>query len=109
MVAAIKNRSKVLNKQIFATADYYTPSRIISEFKEVTGKKATFISVDANTYKSFLPEPMADEMLENHLFIEEPGYYAGQDIHESLDLLSGVGLEPTTWKEFLERNKDFFN
>jgi len=51
---------------------------------------------------------MATEMLENHLFIENPGYYAGRSLKESLDLLSEVGLKPTTWKEFLERNKAAF-
>lgn len=47
-------------------------------------------------------------MLENHLFIEEPGYYAGKSLSESLDLLQKVGLKPTTWKEFLVKNKAAF-
>ncbi|KAJ4297510.1 hypothetical protein N0V90_005402 [Kalmusia sp. IMI 367209] len=108
VVAAIKGQTEVLSKQILAAAGYYTPSQIVSEFTEVTGKKAQFIPVDANTYKGFLPGPMADEMLENHFFIEEPGYYAGQDLTESLDLVANVGLKPATWKEFLQKNKDVF-
>ncbi|EXK34574.1 hypothetical protein FOXG_13581 [Fusarium oxysporum f. sp. lycopersici 4287] len=108
VVAAIRNQPKVLGKQILAAADYYTPTRIVSEFEEVTGKTARFIPIDAATYKSFLPEPLADEMLENHLFIEEPGYYAGRDLRESLDLLESVGLKPTSWKDFLTAKKDAF-
>ncbi|TXC00271.1 hypothetical protein FocTR4_00013678 [Fusarium oxysporum f. sp. cubense] len=108
VVAAIRNQPKVLGKQILAAADYYTPTHIVSEFEEVTGKTARFIPIDAATYKSFLPEPLADEMLENHLFIEEPGYYAGRDLRESLDLLESVGLKPTSWKDFLTANKDAF-
>lgn len=108
VVAAIRNRDAVLGKQIFAAADYYSPSRIVSEFQEVTGNAARFVQIDAETYKSFIPGPMADEMLENHLFIEEPGYYNGEDLKESLDLLAGVGLKPTSWKEFLKANKAAF-
>lgn len=108
MVAAIRNEEKVLGKQILAAADYYTPSRIISEFQEVTGKQARFVTVDSETYKGFFPGPMAEEMLENHLFIEEPGYYNGKDLSESVELLAGVGLKPTSLKEFFEANKAAF-
>ncbi|KAL2675392.1 hypothetical protein Neosp_011576 [[Neocosmospora] mangrovei] len=108
VVAAVRKEPEVLGKQILAAAGYYTPTQIVSEFEQVVGKPARFVPVDAATYKSFLPEPMADEMLENHLFIEEPGYYNGRDLKESLDLLTSVGLEPTTWKEFLEAHKAEF-
>ncbi len=47
---------------------------------------------------------MAEEMLENHLFIENPGYYNGASLKESLDLLEE---KPTTWKEFLKKNGAF--
>ncbi|KAI8684879.1 NmrA domain-containing protein [Fusarium keratoplasticum] len=108
VVAAIRKEPEVLGKQILAAAGYYTPTQIVSEFEEVVGKQARFVPIDAATYKSFLPEPLADEMLENHLFIEEPGYYNGRDLKESLDLLSSVGLQPTTWKGFLEAHKAEF-
>ncbi|ETS85020.1 hypothetical protein PFICI_03045 [Pestalotiopsis fici W106-1] len=104
-VAVLRNRAKVIGKQILAAADYYTPTRILSEFEEVTQSKTRFVQLDAETYKSFLPAPMAQEMLENHLFIEEPGYYAGKSLQESLDLLAKVNLKPTTWKDFLIKNK----
>ncbi|KAI8719542.1 NmrA domain-containing protein [Fusarium sp. LHS14.1] len=108
VAAAIRNESEVLGKQILAAAGYYTPTQIVSEFEQVVGKPARFMPIDAATYKSFLPEPLAEEMLENHLFIEEPDYYNGRDLKESLDLLASVGLEPTTWKEFLEAHKGEF-
>lgn len=108
VVAAINQRYKVLGAQILVAEDYYTPTRILREFEEVTGKKAQYLQVDAETYKSFLPEPIALEMLENHLFVEDPGYYAGKDLEESLDLLASVNLKPTSWKEFLAKNKAHF-
>lgn len=40
-------------------------------------------------------------MLENHLLVEEPGYYNGMDLKESLEALSE---KPTTWKEFVKAN-----
>ncbi|KAF7546265.1 hypothetical protein G7Z17_g8558 [Cylindrodendrum hubeiense] len=108
VVASMRNATNVIGKQILAAAGYYTPSQIVSEFEEVTGKTARFVNIDAETYKSFLPGPLADEMLENHLFIEEPGYYAGKDLKESIDLLADVGLKPTSWKDFLTANKSQF-
>ncbi|EHK42422.1 hypothetical protein TRIATDRAFT_149983 [Trichoderma atroviride IMI 206040] len=108
VVASIKERENVLGKQILAAADYYTPTRILAEFEEVTGGKANFLKLDADTFQSFFPAPLGVEMLENHLFIEEPGYYAGKSLDESLDLLRKVGLKPTTWKEFLAKNKAAF-
>ncbi|KAL2878180.1 hypothetical protein SGCOL_006430 [Colletotrichum sp. CLE4] len=111
VVAAIRNKSSVLGKQILAAEDYYTPTRIIAEFEQVTGKTARFVPIDAATYKTFFAGPMAamaDEMLENHLFIDEPGYYAGKDLKESGELLASVGLKAVTWKEFLEANKADF-
>jgi uncharacterized protein YbjT (DUF2867 family) len=71
----LRNPAADYGKQILAASDYYTTKRILSEFEEVTGRRANFVQVDAETYKSFLPLSMAQEMLENHLFIEEPGYY----------------------------------
>lgn len=108
VVASIHKRSDVLGAQVLAAAEYYTPARILSEFEEVTGQKSRFVQIDAETFKSALPGPLADEMLENHLFIEDPGYFAGRDLKASLDVLAQAGLKPTTWKDFLQKNKGFF-
>lgn len=109
----MKQRSKVLGAQVLATVDYYTPSQLVAEFEEVTSLKARFKQVDPQTYKDTfpipgVPEPMLVEMLETHLFLETPGYYAGQDLKRSLDLLAAAGLKPTTWREFLEKNAGSF-
>lgn len=47
VVAAMRNKDAVLGKQILAAADYYVPSRIVSEFQEVTGRPARFVQIDA--------------------------------------------------------------
>ncbi|KAL0262863.1 hypothetical protein SLS55_001837 [Diplodia seriata] len=110
VVASIKQRTKVLGAQVLAAADYYTPTRILKEFEEVTGQKTRFVQVDPQAYKAALPMPdaIAQELLENHLFIGEPGYFAGKDLKGSLDLLAEVGLKPISFKEYLEKNKSAF-
>lgn len=105
VTAAIRNRSTVLGKDIYEAADYYSPSRIVSEFSEVTGKKASWTQIPEDKYKSFLPPPAAQELLENHLLLENPGYYAGANLEESLSLLQ---QKPVTWKEFVAKNLDKF-
>lgn len=68
----------------------------------MTGEKTAFMQVSPEQYHGYLPANVAQEMLETHLFIENPGYYAGESLEESLQLLEE---KPTTWKEFVERLK----
>ncbi|OAA36836.1 NmrA family transcriptional regulator [Metarhizium rileyi] len=103
--AALRNSSD--GNIIRAATDYYTPSRILSEFEQVTGKKVAFQQVPPETFKSFLPPPAAQELLENMLLLQEPGYYAGADLKDSLDLLGHD--KPSTWKAFVEENKARWN
>jgi hypothetical protein len=98
---ALKNPEAFNGKQILAAADYYPVTRIISEFEEVTGKKVNFQQVSQEQYKSFLPPVMKEEMLENHLLIESPGYFNGMSLKESLDALDE---KPTTWKDFVKKS-----
>ena len=42
---------------------------------------------------------MATEMLENHLLVEEPGYFNAASLDETHQLLDE---KPTTWKEYLK-------
>ena len=107
-VAVAKNPTKFLGKQVHAAADYYTPSRIVAEFEEVTGKKGQYVQLEHDVYKSFIPPPIAQELLENELLCEDPGFFAGGSLTEGHELLSEVGLAPTTWKEFLDSNKKLF-
>ncbi|OJJ85961.1 NmrA/HSCARG family protein [Aspergillus glaucus CBS 516.65] len=106
VLAAIKKRTELIGAQILASADYYTPAQILADFEAATGKKTRYVQVDAETYKGFLPAPVADELLENHLFIEEPGYYNGRGLEDSKRLLSGLGLKTTSWKEYVQKHKE---
>lgn len=102
--AIIKNREKLLGKQVLSATDYYTPERIIEEFQEVTGKKAKYLQILAEDYKAAFPTVMAVEILKNHLFIEDPGYFNGAGLERSLEILEE---NPTTWKEFIKKSNKF--
>ncbi|CAI7612241.1 hypothetical protein CBS147355_9713 [Penicillium roqueforti] len=99
--AALKHKDQLKNKQILAAAKYYTPQEIVDTFSRVSGKKATFIQVDAEQYKASLPAAIAMEYLENQLFVADPGYYLGEPLEPSLKLLDA---QPTTWEEFVKKN-----
>ncbi|THW32506.1 hypothetical protein D6D22_09595 [Aureobasidium pullulans] len=64
----------------------------LSTVSEATRKSTHFASVTPEQYKSFLPEAIAEEMLENHLFVEKPDYYNGAELDESLSILEGPQL-----------------
>jgi len=98
----------VLGKTIPAAADYYTPARIMNEFTEVTGHKGQYVQLDHEVYKSFLPPPIAQEILENELLCEEPGFFAGASLAGGHELLADAGLKVTSWKEFLQGKKASF-
>ncbi|THX21812.1 NAD(P)-binding protein [Aureobasidium pullulans] len=102
--AIIKNSRKLNGKQILAATAYYTPKEILSTVSEATGKSTHFASVTPEQYKSFLPEAIAEEMLENHLFVEKPGYYNGAELDESLSILED---KPTTWKDLVVKSGAF--
>lgn len=101
MKAVLKHTDQLKNKQILAAAKYYTPEEIVETFSQVSGKKAVFIKVSSEEYKASLPAAVADEYNENQLFVEEPGYYLGQPLEPSLNLLDS---KPTTWAEFVKKN-----
>ncbi|KAL2843688.1 hypothetical protein BJY01DRAFT_264159 [Aspergillus pseudoustus] len=103
--AAIKNFPTSINQRILAATDYYAPKRIIAEFTEVTGYKAQAVEIPEDIFKSFLPAPVAQEMLENILLLEDPGYFAGESLEPSLALLDE---KPVQWKEFVARNQEKF-
>ncbi|OAK94116.1 putative nucleoside-diphosphate-sugar epimerase [Phaeosphaeriaceae sp. SRC1lsM3a] len=95
--AIIKKRDSVLGARILGAQGYYTPTEIMDQLAEVTGKKTAFVQIDSKMYMGFLPEFMAEEMLENHLFIEDPGYYGGEGLEKSHEIL---GDKLVSWKEY---------
>ncbi|KAF9891679.1 hypothetical protein FE257_003691 [Aspergillus nanangensis] len=108
VLAAMKKRTELLGAQVLAADNYYTPLQILSGFEAVTGKKTRYSQVGAEAYKAFMPPELAEELLENHLFIEDPGYYNGRSLDASHELLSELGLKTTSWREYVEKHKGAF-
>lgn len=75
----------------------------MADFEAATDgkKKIVFAQITPEQYKSYLPPVMAEEMLENHLFIESPGYYDGRSLEETL---SALEQKPTSWKEYARKH-----
>ncbi|KAH7009871.1 hypothetical protein EDB80DRAFT_573857 [Ilyonectria destructans] len=103
VAAAIQHYPKSLGQRIYAATDYYSPSQLAADFSTVIGKPAVAIQLPDDVFKSFLPPNAAQELLENMKLLEDPGYYAGADLKETLSLLSE---KPITWKEFAESFKE---
>ncbi|KEY72995.1 hypothetical protein S7711_04659 [Stachybotrys chartarum IBT 7711] len=101
--AAIKNFPEWKGRRIYGGANYMTPKELVKQFSDVLGKPATYQQIPQDVFKTFLPDMIAQEMLENLLLLEGPGYYGGQDLAESLALLDE---KPTTWSEYVEKNKE---
>ncbi|KAH9203996.1 hypothetical protein DL95DRAFT_398871 [Leptodontidium sp. 2 PMI_412] len=99
--ATLKNADKMEGKQVLEATGYYTPEEIVDTFSKVTGKKAVFIKVTPQQYLASLPEAIAEEYLENQLFVEEPGYFLGESLDPSLKLLDA---KPTSWADFVKKN-----
>ncbi|KAE8149365.1 NAD(P)-binding protein [Aspergillus avenaceus] len=102
-VKAVLKHASELNdgKQVLEAAGYYTAEEIVATFSEVTGKKAVFVPVSGEQYKAVLPPAVAQEFLENHLLIEEPGYFLGKSLDDSLKLLDE---KPTSWADYVKKN-----
>ncbi|CRG90536.1 NmrA-like family domain-containing protein 1 [Talaromyces islandicus] len=103
--AAITHYPSSINQRILAATDYYSPERIIKEFQEATGYKAQAVQIPGDVFKSFLPAAVAQEMMENIMLLEDPGYYAGESLSPTHALLDE---KPTTWKDYVASNKEKF-
>ncbi|PFH57913.1 hypothetical protein XA68_14419 [Ophiocordyceps unilateralis] len=100
---AIKRYPELVGQRIYASTGYMTLEKVLAEFSDVMGKPASARVVPAETWKSFLPEQGAQELLENMLLLQSPGYYGGEKLDGSLAL---VEERPTEWKAFVEKNKE---
>lgn len=101
VTAAIVHGDKLEGKRLLAASAYYSAEEVVDTFSAVTGKKAVFVQVTPDQFKASLPDVVAQEFLENHLFIEEPGYYLGEPLDESLKLLDS---KPVDWATFVKKN-----
>jgi hypothetical protein len=106
------NREKVLGKRILAATKYYTCDEIVELFKKTfpeAGKTAKYNELPHEVFKgammSFGQSAFAaEELLQNMRLLNEYGYYGGEALEESKEILQ----EPaTTWEEYIKKAKAF--
>ncbi|PYH94371.1 NmrA-domain-containing protein [Aspergillus ellipticus CBS 707.79] len=107
VTASIKHYPATINQRILAATEYLSPRQIVEQFREVTGYQVQAVTIPADVFKSFLPPPIAQEMLENIFLLEDPGYYAGEALAPSHALFD-ADVKPTSWKTFVSRNQAKF-
>ena len=90
-------------KRVLAASGWYTPNQLINEFSEAIGKPAKYQQIPGEVFKSFMPPPVAQELLENFLLLDDKvGYYNNGNLDEWLSLVDG---KPKSWKEYVAENK----
>ncbi|KAJ5936029.1 hypothetical protein N7454_005327 [Penicillium verhagenii] len=103
--AALLNKPEWGANTIYASSDYYKFDDIAGHFEAATGKKLDVVTVPGKVFKTFLfglSAEMRQEVYENLMLLEGPGYYAGADLNSSLSLLS---QKPIGLAEFFAHNK----
>ncbi|KAL8688894.1 MAG: hypothetical protein Q9224_004772 [Gallowayella concinna] len=91
------NQSETLNKDIYAATGWYTPTDVVNAIEEFSGKKTTFNEVPDETFRKFLPDAIAEEMMETFMLVRDYAYYGpGGDkiLEESLKVRSTVPEKP---------------
>jgi hypothetical protein len=88
-----------------AVSIWTSPNKVMKALEEKTGSKATFNSIDAKTFESFLPESIRADLSEMMQWIGESNYYGKGSEKKQAEsdkyLLKGSKL--TTWEEFVEQ------
>lgn len=87
---------------------YFTVGQLVEGFKAATGQKAKLNTLPIDTWASFLPEALRDELRGNFELVISPGYYAGEPadaVDKSLDMVAKSGLrKPIGWKDYVAKN-----
>lgn len=86
-------------------SEWITPNKLVETLSKTAGTKVEFKEVSPEEYRSYLPAPIAQEMLENMLLVRGWSYFgkgAETKQAESNKILGDVKL--TTWDEFVQRN-----
>jgi len=104
--AAILHRDQLLGKRILGATAYLTAAEIVEGFKRVfplAGATARYRQLSESEYVEALakgkgmPEHIAQELLENMLLLDSPGYYGGESLDGTHKLVEDWLM---TWEEF---------
>ena len=89
----LTHQDSTLGKRVLAATDYYTPTQVMSMFRELFPKAgdAKFVQASEEDYKAALaaggmPPKAQQELYENMAFMKEFGYYGKASLDESLSV-----------------------
>ncbi|KAK0737982.1 hypothetical protein B0T18DRAFT_334671 [Schizothecium vesticola] len=110
VASAVLQREATLGKRILGASEYLTCEEVVEAFRRVfpeAGKGARYVQLKEEQFKEGLVgkgmgEDVAQELLENMLILEAPGYYGGEGLEETLELVKGAGLSVGGWEEFVK-------
>lgn len=69
------HQPELLGKDVYGATGWYTPTDIANTIGEVSGKKTTYQQVPDETFQSFLPEAIAEELKETFMLMRDYAYY----------------------------------
>lgn len=95
--AILLNRAALLGKQVLAAEANYTALEVIQILQEKGGLDVEFVQAPEEQYRAALgsigfPGWLQDDMLENFKFIDEYGYYGGEDFVKDKDVSASSWL-----------------
>lgn len=101
----VKRFPETIGKRVLMATDYLTPNQLTAELANTFGVKVAAVQVSDESYKSFLPPPIAQEMLENMKVMDHEGYFGGESLEPSKAMLED---KVTTWKEHILEQSSIF-
>lgn len=96
-------------KTIYGALGLYSFEDIVQIISKTSGKNVTYVQIPEETFKSFLPPPIAQDLTEMFLFHEKFGYY-GPDFKSLVEgTLKSIDFVPTSAEDFFKSNKIAFD
>ncbi|KAL9111138.1 MAG: hypothetical protein Q9227_004401 [Pyrenula ochraceoflavens] len=103
LAIGLTSPEKVDKLHLHGVSQWITPQQLVDDITKVTGQETKFNPISAETYRSFLPEQIASEMMETMVLIRDYSYYgntAKGEQDKSDFVLDGQKL--TDWPSFVK-------
>ncbi|KAI9710807.1 MAG: hypothetical protein M1812_007355 [Candelaria pacifica] len=92
VLGILSDPASSVGKSYLETTAFYSVEDVLATFQKVTGNKLNYSQLDGDTFKSFLPPFMAQELLETMYLMERYQYYgpeAAKGLAESQKIVVG--------------------
>ncbi|KAL9617539.1 MAG: hypothetical protein Q9160_007697 [Pyrenula sp. 1 TL-2023] len=104
LAAGETDPASVDKRRLIGVSQWRSPNEIVADISRVTGTETKFVSLPPEVFKGFLPEAIAEEMVDTMVLIRDYSYY-GKEVEvkqaESDKFLSKEQPK-SSWASFLE-------